>query len=540
MKQMKPETREPMNAASTQAKEIAREFSRISKLTESGKGDEAWRVANELYGKYPKEATPNFVMALILSGKEKWARALPYAEAAEKLAPDNAAYKVFLGKLYVELDMIEFASDLLRRALAMDKTLFQAPLAMANYYLESGQGSRALPYYDLALQAAPPAYKGTAHFYRAECLRAMGRLAESEVEYKHVVDMPQHRVSTLTSMAVLKKNDHESEYAKQIRKELERPDLTDDDRSVLLLCLGHLHENGRDYDNAFQNFTQSRRLLPIGSKIDDFIAQINDIVGNITPEVFDRFREFGHKSDKPIFVVGMPRSGTTLTEQIIGAHSLAQGVGELRRISRMAAFFMRRGGIRQLLDEMGKVGPDQWKEVPRQYLTLLREVAPEGRYTVDKMPHNFIHLGFIHLCFPNAKIIHCKRNPLDNFISAFQGQMNAHHSYSYDQEYYGEYYVQYLRLMDHFKSVMPDSIYESQYEALTENPEIEIRNLLNYLGLPWEERCLKHNERQSTVNTLSYSQVRNPINTGSVGRWRNYETHLAPIIAVFEKAGVQI
>lgn len=154
------------------------------------------------------------------------------------------------------------------------------------------------------------------------------------------------------------------------------------------------------------------------------------------------------------------------------------------------------------------------------------------------MPHNFRHLGFIHLCFPNAKIIHCKRHPLDNFISAFQNAMNPFHGYAYNQVNYGEYYISYLRLMDHWKKVLPGSIYESQYEALTANPEVEVRNMLNFLGLPWEEACLKFNERESTVNTFSRLQIRNSINTGSVARWRNYEKHLSPIIAVLEQAGV--
>ena len=116
--------------------------------------------------------------------------------------------------------------------------------------------------------------------------------------------------------------------------------------------------------------------------------------------------------------------------------------------------------------------------------------------------------------------------------------MSAFHSYSYDQEVYGEYYINYLRLMEHWKAVMPDNIYELQYEALTANPEAEVRNMLDFLGLPWEEGCLKFNERESTVKTFSRLQVRNPINTGSVGRWRNYEKHLGRH-SIFERAGIQ-
>ena len=156
------------------AKEIALEFARIAKLTKDGKEDEAWRVANDLYAKHPNDPTSNFIIALILQENGQKADALPYAEAAVKFAPNNPRYLVFLGKLYVDLGMIEHAPTVLNKAFALDKTIYQAPWALGIYYLKSGQGSRALPYFDLALQAAPATFKVDIHLDRAECLWAMG------------------------------------------------------------------------------------------------------------------------------------------------------------------------------------------------------------------------------------------------------------------------------------------------------------------------------------------------------------------------------
>ena len=540
MKQLKSKTFGPLGAEPPLAKKIAMELARIVKLVEIGKRDEGWRAANDLYAKYPKEAAPNFLMALMLSENNQMADALFYAEAAVKFAPGNAAHQVFLGKLYVELDMFEFAPDVLHKAFAIDKTICQAPLALGDYYFKSGQGSRALPYYDLALKAAPAAYIAEISLSRADCLRAQGRVLEAEAGYRSVLEVPQYRARALVAIALLQKNDHTSDYADQVRKELERPDLKDTTRSSLLLCLGRLHENACDYDSAFLNFERSRKPLSSKFNMNNFLLQVDDASGILTRDVFEKFRDFGHASEKPIFVVGMPRSGTTMTEQIIAAHSQAEGVGELTRMSRMFENSSRPGGLRQVLDKMTEVGPERWKEVPQQYLNLINTLAPNARRTVDKMPHNFICLGFIHLCFPNARIIHCKRNPLDSFISAFQNDMKDAHAYSYDQVTYGKYYHNYLRLMDHWKNAFPSNIYELQYEALTANPEVEVRNILNFLGLTWEEACLKFNEREATIKTFSRLQVRNPIHTGSVARWRNYEKHLAPIISVLEQAGVQI
>ncbi len=540
MSQSKLKAKNATIAPPSSAKEIALEFVRIAKLTESGRGDEAWRAANDLYAKYPKDSTANFIIALILKESGQKADALPYAEVAVKHAPENPRYLVFLGKLYVDLGMIEHATAPLHKAYAIDKTIYQAPWALAVYYLKSGQGGRALPYFDLALQGVPTAAKMEVHMDRAECLQALGRVEEAEDDFKRGLESPNFRIHALTAIALLQKNNQTSVHAEQIRQELEKPELSKKDRSALLLCLGRLHENGRDYDNAFLNFDKSRRLLKSTFDADGFLAKIDDTIRVMKREVFEGFGQFGHASEKPIFIVGMPRSGTTMTEQIIASHSQVEGVGELDRMSRMALGFSSRNGAREILDTMVKAGPAGWKNAPLQYLSLANALAPDARRTVDKMPHNFLCLGFIRLCFPNAKIIHCKRNPLDNFVSAFQNSMSAAHGYSYDQLVYGEYYANYLRLMEHWKSVLPARIYESQYEVLTANPETEVRNMIAFLDLPWEDACLKFNERESTVRTFSRLQVRDPINTGSVARWRNYEKHLSPLISFFEKAGIPV
>ncbi len=517
---------------------IEREFVRIGEFNRSGKHDEAWTAANNLYGEYPNDPTANFVIALMLDENNQKADALHYAEAAVKFAPNNVRNLVFLGKLYVDLDMIEYAPAILHKAFELDKTVYQAPRALANYHYSSGQGSRALPYFDLALKAAPAGVRDEIRLARATCLQAMGRTEEAGEEYDRLAEVPEYRIRALTAGALLKKNDQNSDYAMRIRRELEAPELAPKVRSALHLCLGRLFENGKDYNNAYLNFETSRSLLKSDFNLARFVANANDNMNVMKGEVFDKFSAFGHATSKPIFVVGMPRSGTTLTEQIIASHSEVEGVGELVRLSRMAANFSARNGMQEILDKMVEVGPKQWKEVPLQYLNLLDALAPDARRIVDKLPHNFLCLGFIRLCFPNAKIIHCKRNPLDSFISAFQNDMAPFHDYSHDQVIYGEYYVKYLQLMEHWKMAFSASIYELQYEKLTANPETEVRNMLEFLGLPWEDACLKFNERESMVKTMSWLQVRNPINTRSVARWRGYEKHLAPIMAVLRNAGV--
>ena len=503
MKQLKFGARTVASAIKLVDKKKAREFENITTLSKAGEEVKAWHAANTFHKKYTEDPSGNFIMALMLGEQKRMANALPYAEAAVKFAPNNTNFLVTLGKLYIELEMFEFAPEVLHRAFALDRSQFQAPLALASYYFKTGQAASALPYCELALEAAPPDQNEAIRLSRAACLMSLGRVAEAESDYRPFLGVPQYRVQTLIALALMRKNDHTSNYAEQVRMELELSGQSARTRSSLYLCLGRLHENGGEYDNAFLNFDMSRKLLNHDLRQSHFPARLVESSAILSPEVFEKFKDFGHPSERPIFVVGMPRSGTTMTEQIIGAHSQVQGVGELLRMLALAKNFSNPGGMRQVLDKMTEVGAERWKDVPGQYLKLLDVLAPGAYRTVDKMPHNFHWLGFIHLCFPNARIIHCKRNPLDCFISSFQNDLGAGHSYTYDQVSYGAYYVNYLRLMDHWNTVLPAcSIHELQYEALTANPDVEVRRMLHFLGLPWEEACLNFHERESTVRTV--------------------------------------
>lgn len=540
MKQPKLETVDSLAVSPTHSHVISAEFVRIRRLMNANKIADAWLAAQTVHEKHANDPLANYIMALILFTNKQKSESLSYAEAAVRHSPDNALYNLFLGKLYVDLEMPEFAPAVLAKAAALDKTMFHAPWTLADYYFGLGQGDKAIQYCQRALGLAPMESFNRIKLDYAACIAALGRVSEAESLYSELFSDPDLRRKALASYALLKKNDQNSEIAEHIRAELASTDLTQKDRSNLLLCLGRLFENGGKYDEAFHYFQESRKLSVNSHEIRHFRAKVDDKINTLVPDTVLRFQEFGDSSDKPIFVVGMPRSGTTLTEQIIAAHSQAFGVGEVKRIGLMAKKFACANGTAGLLAKMTEMGPSRWKAVSQQYMDLLNVLAPGARHTVDKMPHNFLNLGFIHFCFPNAKIIHCKRNPLDNFVSAFQNNMGSQHGYAYDQVAYGEHYLEYMRLMDHWKSVFPQSIYESQYENLTQNPEAEIRKILDFLGLPWEEACLRFNERKSTVKTFSRLEVRNPINTRSIGRWRNYEKHLSPIIAALNQAGIPI
>ena len=186
----------------------------------------------------------------------------------------------------------------------------------------------------------------------------------------------------------------------------------------------------------------------------------------------------------------------------------------------------------QMLEAMRKGGPGHVRLMTDSYLGLLKFLAPTARRVVDKMPQNFLRIGFISLLFPNARIIHCQRNPADTFVSAFQNMMLSNHSYSYSPEDFARYYKEYSRLMAHWNRVLPDRIFNLRYEDLVSDPETKTRELLEFLRLPWDSRCLRFHETATAVKTFSKQQVRNPVNRNSVGRWRNYEEQLQPLLEI--------
>jgi hypothetical protein len=226
----------------------------------------------------------------------------------------------------------------------------------------------------------------------------------------------------------------------------------------------------------------------------------------------------------------MVRSGTTLTEQIISRHPRATGGGELRDIFRLALSLGLDNSGREYTKRLLKLTPSEAKELANRYLAALERISADADRIVDKMPQNFLHLGLIALLFPKARIVHCRRDPLDNCLSCFTMHLKDHaHGYTADLTTLGLYYREYANLMSYWREVLPMPIYDLSYEALVEEPERETRRLIDFIGLPWDDACLSPQESALPVRTLSRMQVRQPIYKTSVQRWRRYERHLGPL-----------
>lgn len=247
----------------------------------------------------------------------------------------------------------------------------------------------------------------------------------------------------------------------------------------------------------------------------------------LTSDVLSRYSEAGYSGSNHIFVLGMPRSGTTLVEQILATHTAVKGLGELGIVREIAR--------ETLVDEQGKLTLQKLTDskiysLGKAYSRAVSEGVDRNIITVDKMPHNFMWVGLIAMILPNAKIIHCTRSPMDNCFSLYKSLFGVGlHKYSYRLEELAEYYAGYRTLMHHWKSLLGCKVYDFQYEKLIANPEPVVRGLLGHCELSWQEECLRFHDNQTEVKTLSVSQVSRPLYDSSIKSWEKHKTLLAPL-----------
>jgi len=252
----------------------------------------------------------------------------------------------------------------------------------------------------------------------------------------------------------------------------------------------------------------------------------------------EKYAGFGHPSSLPIFILGMPRSGSTLIEQILSSHPMVHGAGELTTLHEtivdmrwpFEGYLQRgpEGGLQP--SPPPKPANRYFRELGAAYVKALRGYSARAQRITDKMPDNYFDLGMIHLCLPNAVILHSVRDPVDTCLGCYRQIFATGHETTYDLALMGKTYVLYRRLMEHWQRVLPGRVIDVVYEKLVADPETEIRRIVAACGLPWNDACVRFYENERPVTTASSSQVRQPIFKGAVQRWRRYEKHLGPLL----------
>jgi len=322
-----------------------------------------------------------------------------------------------------------------------------------------------------------------------------------------------------------------------MQRQLERADLSDEARVQFCFALAKAREDRNDYAPAFELYERGNSLR---RAVENYDPVQTEAINERIAAVFDagflaQHAGRGHPDPAPIFVVGLPRSGSTLVEQILSSHSMADATHELPEVGKLINRINRerRDGV-SYPEAVRDFTDETWAALGRSYMEQTRQYRGGALRFIDKNPNNFASIGLLSLALPNARFINTRRHPLDTCLSCFKQLFAKGQPFTYDLLELGEYYLQYDRLMTHWHAVLPGRVLDVHYESVVANQEAQTRQLLEFCGLPWEDACLRYYETQRAIRTASSEQVRRPIYTDSIGIWRHYARELVPLIEVLE------
>lgn len=395
-----------------------------------------------------------------------------------------------------------------------------------------GEYEAATAIYRDVLARHPHQPKGWMSYGHA--LKTLGRRAECEAAYRRAVEQAPMLGEAWWSLANLKTLRFSDEDLAVMRDQLASDALADEDRFHLHYALGKALEDAGRYEDSFGHYSEGAALrrAQIRYDADETSAHAARSKALFTPAFFAERKGWGSPAPDPIFVVGLPRSGSTLVEQILASHSQVEGTMELPDVIAIAKRLGGRRGEGLYPEALAQLDADALRALGEEYLERTRVQRKTDRpFFVDKMPNNFAHAGLIHLMLPNAKIIDARRHPLGCCFSGFKQHFARGQTFSYGLEDIGRYYADYVDLMAHFDAVLPGRVHRVIYEAMVEDPEGQIRRLLDHCGLPFEAACLDFHQNDRAVRTASSEQVRQPIFKDGVDQWRNYEPWLDPLKA---------
>jgi tetratricopeptide (TPR) repeat protein len=501
-------------------------------LRELGRLDEAeaaYRKALELQPNNP-DTLDNLALAL-----KDLARYDEAAETMRRTLVIDAARDQFhthYASILLDQDRIEAAAEALGRALALNPDSHDAVNLMGRVAFERGDLDAALAHYRRALTLKPDL--ADAYNNMGNALKDTGRLREAQDAYLESIRLDPAATGPYVNLGDTKTFASGDPHLAAMEALAAKPDgLSMVDRMQLGFGLAKAYADLEDHGRAFAHLREanaSRRGMVAydESAALEFFDRIEAV---FTPALLREKAGSGDPSPAPIFIIGMPRSGTTLVEQIIASHAAVHGAGELKTLSDVVQMVHGPGGSIHYPEFVPALDASALRQIGGRYVSELRKLAPSGERITDKMPSNYYFAGLIHLVLPNAKIVHCTRDPVDTCVSCFSKLFADAQVHTYDLGELGRYYKRYERLMTHWRQVLPQGrILDLRYEDVVGDLEGQARRVLAYCGLEWDERCLSFHQTDRPVRTASATQVRRPIYRSAVGRWRVYETELKPLL----------
>ena len=476
--------------------------------------------------------------------QQKWVAALQHLQAgrlaeAERLFqqvlavnPRHADSLHLLGVIAYQTGRPDLAVDLIRKAIAINPKEASLRSNLGNVLLQQGRLDEAVACYRKAIELKPDFAE--AHNGLGNALRELGQFDAAQRTYQRALELAprtglyyRHLFYTRRVVA----GDLGLAAAEKLAEDM--ASLPIEDQRELHFALGKAYEDLEQRERSFRHFLEGNALKRRGFVYDEpetlgFLDRIRTV---FTAELMHSKRDLGDPSTVPTFIVGMPRSGTTLVEQILASHPKIFGAGELEEFRKAVASLRVSNGALSFPEGVPALSAQQLRQLGTNYLDAVGAAASGAERITDKLPENFSFVGLIHLALPNARIIHMRRDPIDTCLSCFSLLFDAGQPYCYDLGELGRYYRAYQMVMEHWRQVLPAGVMlDVQYEEVVADVERQARQIVAHCGLEWDDACLAFYKTQRPIRTASASQVRQPIYRTSVGRWKPYQHLLQPLI----------
>jgi len=498
---------------------------------ESGDTEQAIRLYGEVLRALPDHVDALRLLGVALASAGRVRDGVVAAERAVALAADYPLAWSNLGTVLSEADRVEDALAAFRRACAMEPGSALHWFNLGNALAAASDSPGALDAYRQALDIHPDHPGGLIGL--GHMLKTVGRTDEARTAYYRVLDRSPGHGQVWWSLANLKTHRFSSEDVTAMEGAL-AGHLPDGARAAILFSLGKAADDAGDHDAAFARYDEGNRLQRGLVRYDPVQTEmLNDrIVETFDGPFFAARKGWGHDDPAPIFILGLPRSGSTLIEQILASHPDVDGTAELPDLGRLAMSVGRfRSDGTAYPEAVRDIEAADARALGRSYIARTRRHRGGRRLFTDKMPNNFPTIGLAHLILPNAKFIDARRHPLDACVGCYRQLFARGQAFTYDLVELGEYYRQYDRMMRHWDAVLPGRVLRMDYERLVTDQEAQTRRLLAFCGLDWDDACLDFHRTRRAVNTASSEQVRQPLYRDALGSWRRYARHLEPLRA---------
>ena len=525
----------PTSAQRPQATTVADDMARAGQLARDGKPGDAEDIYREVLQRDPKHVEAIRLLAAAATAHRKHGDAEILLTRAVELAPHYT--RAWLDLAASQLAQEKHPEAIASSAKVVELTPMKAEshIALANALAQADRTEDAIDSYHTALNISPRhpgAFSGL-----GQQLKILGRQQEAIEVFRQNIALNPRNAEPYWSLANMKTFRFRDDEMQAMLTLLEDEELEDLGTVQLCNALGLGYERLNDYGNAFKYFercNEKRREAEFYDPVENEIM-IERLMEVFSREFLDKNSGQGLSDASPIFIVGLPRSGSTLIEQILASHSLVEGTHELSDLARVAASIPRANPQRDRFpNNLPGLDPRAWAQVGKQYLGRTCKYRSDRPYFIDKNPNNFVYVGLLRLILPNAKIINARRHPLDSCFGSYKQLFASGQPFSYDLTEVGEYYLQYQQLMDHWHGVIPGAVLDVDYENVVSDLEGQVRRLLDFCGLPFEEACLNFHATDRSVKTASSEQVRQPIYASSVNLWKNYAPYLSELMEVLD------